>query len=242
MARAASAFAISRSRRTNRPWGAPASMGKVTKARFSLNAKTKALLHSDTLPFPHFWTEVFMVSSTDLVKRHRRAMISRFGTSNDIKGLAQVLNTLLPLMILWGAVALYGSTSGWVVVAAVPLMTLFTLRVFALMHECGHGSLFRTRRLNRALGFLLGVISGMPQYVWSQHHNYHHAHNGNWQKYRGPYATLSIDEYAALTGARQRMYRFKCAALVAPLAGFIYLIFNPRVSWLKGSIGLMFHL
>jgi fatty acid desaturase len=35
--------------------------------------------------------------------------------------------------------------------------------------------LFRSQWLNRAFGFLLGVVSGMPQYVWSQHHNYHHA-------------------------------------------------------------------
>ncbi len=59
----------------------------------------------------------------------------------------------------------------------------------------------------------------MPQYVWAQHHNYHHAHNGNWERYRGPYATLSVDEYAALTTAQQRFYRYKCSVPAAPLAG-----------------------
>jgi acyl-lipid omega-6 desaturase (Delta-12 desaturase) len=101
--------------------------------------------------------------------------------------------------------------------------------------------LFRSRRLNAAVGFLLGVTSGMPQYVWSQHHNYHHAHNGNWESYRGPYATLSVDEFAGLTRARQLMYRGKCSVLSAPLVGFVYLIFNPRFTWLKGSIGLLSH-
>jgi acyl-lipid omega-6 desaturase (Delta-12 desaturase) len=119
---------------------------------------------------------------------------------------------------------------------------LFTLRVFALMHECGHGSLFRTQRLNRAFGFLLGVVSGMPQYVWSQHHNYHHANNGNWEKYRGPYTTLSVDEYAAMTDVQRRMYRGKCSIALAPFVGFIYLVFNPRFTWLKGSVGLVSHM
>jgi omega-6 fatty acid desaturase (delta-12 desaturase) len=109
------------------------------------------------------------------------------------------------------------------------------------MHECGHGSLFRSRWLNRVFGFLLGVLSGMPQYVWSQHHNYHHAHNGNWDRYRGPYATLSVDEYAALTRGNQRLYRGKCSMAAAPLVGFIYLIFNPRFTWLKGTVGLVGH-
>jgi omega-6 fatty acid desaturase (delta-12 desaturase) len=110
------------------------------------------------------------------------------------------------------------------------------------MHECGHGSLFRTQCLNRAFGFLLGVVSGMPQYVWSQHHNFHHANNGNWDKYRGLYTTLSVDEYAAMTDAQQRMYRRKCSIAVAPFAGLIYVIFNPRFTWLKGSIGLVSHI
>ena len=120
-------------------------------------------------------------------------------------------------------------------------MVLFIVRAFGLMHECGHGSLFRTRWLNSAIGFSLGVLSGMPQYVWAQHHNYHHVHNGNWDRYRGPYTTLSVDEYAALTRTRQCLYRGKCSIAAAPLAGFIYLIFMPRFTWLKGSIGLAIH-
>src|SRR6201999_4124455 len=104
--------------------------------------------------------------------------------------------------------------------AIVLAMSLFTLRVFALMHECGHDSLFRTARLNRSFGFLLGVISGMPQYVWSRNHSFHHAHNGNWERYRGPYATLSVNEYAALSDARQRLYRTKCSIALSPVVGF----------------------
>jgi len=108
--------------------------------------------------------------------------------------------------------------SYWLTAAATLLISLFTLRVFALMHDCGHGSLFRTCWLNRSVGFALGVLSGMPQYVWSQHHNYHHATNGNWEKYRGPLTTLSVDEYAAMTEARQRMYRRTRSIAQHPLA------------------------
>jgi acyl-lipid omega-6 desaturase (Delta-12 desaturase) len=155
--------------------------------------------------------------------------------------LTQILSTLVPLGLLWWAALLSAGISYWLTAAAVPLISLFTLRVFALMHDCGHGSLFRSQSLNRVVGFLLGVIAGMPQYVWSQHHSYHHAHNGNWDKYRGPYTTLSVDEYAARTGARQLLYRQKCSMPAAPIAGFIYLIANPRLTWIKGSIGLAIH-
>jgi omega-6 fatty acid desaturase (delta-12 desaturase) len=182
-----------------------------------------------------------MALSIDFIRQHKGVMISRFAKSDNIKGLTQVLTTLVPLVLLWWVAVLCAASFFWITAAAVLLITLFTLRVFALMHECGHGSLFHSRWLNRTAGFLLGVVAGMPQYVWSQHHNYHHAHNGNWEKYRGPYATLSVDEYAALTAARQRMYRHKCSLAAAPLAGFIYLIFTPRFTWIKGTVGLVLH-
>ena len=173
--------------------------------------------------------------------RQKCAMIGRYARSDDIKGLTQVMTTLVPFALLWWAAIWCAATSPWLTALPLLLIILFTVRIFGLMHDCGHGSLFRSRGLNRAVGFLLGVLSGMPQYVWAQHHNYHHAHNGNWDKYRGPYTTLSVDEYAALTYARQRIYRIKCSVRAAPLAGFIYLIFNPRFTWLKGSIGLLVH-
>jgi acyl-lipid omega-6 desaturase (Delta-12 desaturase) len=168
-------------------------------------------------------------------------MISRYARSDDWKALAQVMATLLPFALLWWAAVRCAHVSSWLTLIPLLLLVLFIVRVFGLMHECGHGSLFRSRRLNAGVGFFLGVVSGMPQYVWSQHHNYHHAHNGNWDKYRGPYTTLSVDEYAALTRIQQRLYRHKCSIAAAPLAGFIYLIFNPRFTWIKGSLGLALH-
>jgi len=181
------------------------------------------------------------VESNDCLKQHKCAMIGRYAKSEDSIGLVQVFTTLAPLALLWWASMRLINVSLWVALLPLPFIILLTVRVFGLMHECGHGSLFRSRWLNRLVGFLLGVLSGMPQYVWSQHHNYHHVHNGNWDKYRGPYTTLSVDEYAALSRTQQRMYRVKCSVAAAPLAGFIYLIFNPRFTWLKGSIGLVAH-
>ena len=182
------------------------------------------------------------MSSIREIKDQKEAIIRRHFRPDNLKASTQVLTTVASLALFWWMALVSVNVSLWVTVVAVILISLFTLRVFTLMHECGHGSLFRTQRLNRACGFLLGVIAGMPQYVWSQHHNFHHATNGNWEKYRGLYTTLSVDEYAAMTGAQQRIYRGKCSIAVAPLAGLIYVIFNPRFNWLKGSIGLVGHI
>src|SRR5208283_3082244 len=158
-----------------------------------------------------------VVSSIRSIKEQKRAIIRRHTQADNVKASTQVLTTLASLALLWWAALLSVHVSYWLTVAAVLLISLFTVRAFALMHECGHGSLFRTQSLNRAFGFLLGVIAGMPQYVWSQHHNFHHANNGNWDKYRGLYTTLSVDEYEALTETQQLLYRLKCSIVAARL-------------------------
>ena len=176
------------------------------------------------------------------LKEEKRSVILRYSQADNVKGSRQVLTTLVSLASVWWVAVWSVDVSWWITALVVLLISLFALRAFVLMHECGHGSLFRTRWLNRWCGFCLGVIAGMPQYVWSRHHNYHHAHNGDWDKYRGLYTTLSVDEYVARTGAQQCIYRLKCSIAAAPFAGLIYVVFNPRFTWLKGSIGLASHI
>jgi acyl-lipid omega-6 desaturase (Delta-12 desaturase) len=181
-------------------------------------------------------------SALQLLKEQKRALIRQHTQPNDWKGLFQVLTTFAALAVLWLLAVRSVGISGWLTAIVILVMSLFTLRVFALMHECGHGSLFRSAWLNHGFGFLLGVVAGMPQYVWSRNHDYHHTHNGNWSRYRGPYTTMSVGEYAALSDLQQRLYHCKCSILGTPIVGFIYLIFNPRFTWLKGSIALLRHL
>lgn len=182
------------------------------------------------------------MSSVTRFKQRKRSIINRHDKADNVKAFTQVLTTLVPLTALWYIVGLVGGVTYWLTAGVTILMSFFVLRVFTLMHDCGHGSLFRTAWLNNAFGFLFGVVTGMPQYVWSRHHAYHHSTNGDWEKYRGPLNILSVDEYAAITGKQQRMYRWTRSIWLAPVGGFVYLILNPRFTWLKGSIGLVRHL
>ena len=171
----------------------------------------------------------------------RRDIIDRYAKPHNGKGLAPIVTTLVPLAALWYGAVWSSGISYWLTAGVVVLMSLFLLRVFVLMHECGHGSLFRTAGLNRGCGFLLGVISGMPQYVWSRHHQHHHSTNGNWDQYRGPLSIIAVDEYAAMTALQQRRYRHARNIWLAPVAGFAYLILSPRLNWFKGSLALLRH-
>ena len=151
----------------------------------------------------------------------------------------QILNTLGPLAALW-PVALWALAHQ---VALVPpvlaLQMLFLARCFSLMHDCGHGALFRDRRTNRAVGFLLGMVAGIPQLPWSRGHAYHHRHNGDWQLYQGPSALISTDAYAALSPANQRLYRWLRHPLMLLPGGFFYLVIKPRLALLLGGLDLL---
>lgn len=175
------------------------------------------------------------------IKDCKQKLIQRYAHSNNIAGLMQILTTLMPMGLLWWAAVKVASISLWLVVLVGVGITLLTLRTLVLMHECGHGSLFNSGWLNRAVGFILGVITGMPQYVWSQHHDYHHSTNGNWEKYRGALTTPSVKEFSGWSQSQQRLYLLTRHIAMAPLGGFIYLLFNPRFTWLKGSIQFLLH-
>ncbi len=60
------------------------------------------------------------------------------------------------------------------------VLTVAFLQWFALLHECGHGTLFRTRRLNDLVGSVAGFFALIPFRCWRPIHARHHKWTG-WQ-------------------------------------------------------------
>ena len=126
--------------------------------------------------------------------------------------------------------------SFWLTPPFLIILSLFSLRSFSLMHDCGHGSLFDSPRLNRIFGFLLGVVNAVPQLSWSIDHAYHHKTNGDWQRYRGVADFLSLKEFQNLSRKEQRTYAIAHHPLMAIPGGFYYLAIKPRLDLLIGII------
>ena len=166
----------------------------------------------------------------------KREIVDRFATPSDLRGSLQLLSVFVPIAGLWFVIRQTWLDSVWLDAAAPRCLSLFLLRGFVLMHDCGHHALFRSRRLNRLGGFLLGVLSGLPQQVWAENHRYHHTTNGNWSKYRGPLNVSSVADYLALNERDRRRYRFTRDILMAPIAGGLYFLINPRINWLRATL------
>jgi fatty acid desaturase len=60
------------------------------------------------------------------------------------------------------------------------LLAAALVQWFVVLHECGHDTLFRSRRLNAAVGSIAGLLSMIPFSTWRRVHGRHHKWTG-WQ-------------------------------------------------------------
>ncbi|WP_449419119.1 fatty acid desaturase [Phormidium nigroviride] len=162
-------------------------------------------------------------------------VLTPYMRSNDLWATYQILNTLVPYLLLWFLAVKAASISFWLLPPIVLLIVLFSVRCFSLMHDCGHYSLFSSKKVNRVIGFILGVINAIPQYPWSRDHAYHHKTNGDWERYRGIADFLSTEEFSKLNSFDQRLYELLRHPLMAFPGGFFYLAIKPRIALIAGT-------
>ena len=100
------------------------------------------------------------------------------GSPSHVRSFGTVLITAAGFGLLWLLMWLSLDYGYWfTLLLAVPTAG-FLLRLFVLMHDCGHGSLFRTRFLNDMVGRVLGTIAMTPYNYWRSAHAVHHATSG----------------------------------------------------------------
>ena len=188
------------------------------------------------------FTKEILLNRMEATVKKSDFVLTPYMKSNDLRGAYQILNTVVPYVLLWVLAIKAASVSFWLLPPIMVLITLFSLRCFSLMHDCGHYSLFSSNRVNRVIGFMLGVINAIPQYPWSRGHAYHHKTNGDWERYRGPSALISTDEFALLSPSAQKRYELLRHPLMIFPGGFFYLAIKPRLALIKGTYGFIVHL
>ena len=117
------------------------------------------------------------------------------------------------------ALALQSGT--WLWAAGQIVLALALVQWFVVLHECGHDTLFRTRRLHPIVGRLAGAFAAIPYACWTRIHGRHHRWTG-WQD-------LDPTTAALVPRARPRFERvivnvcWKCSI---PLFSVIYRVEN----------------
>ena len=156
-------------------------------------------------------------------------ILARYRDPNPVRSTAELGATLVPFVGLWVVAWWALSLSGWLALAIAVLNGGFLLRLFAIQHDCGHASFFRSRTLSDWVGRGLGVLTLTPYDVWRRTHSIHHSAAGNLDaRGIGDVHTLTVREYLG----KSRLGRFGYRLYRNPLVlfglgpGYLFLLQN----------------
>jgi omega-6 fatty acid desaturase (delta-12 desaturase) len=105
----------------------------------------------------------------------------------------------------------------------------FLVRIFILFHDCVHGSLFTTKKVNSFFGHLLGILVFTSFEDWRFSHLRHHASYANLDtRGFGDIWTMTLREYEVSSKGTRLMYRLyrNPAVLIGLGALFNFLLSN----------------
>jgi len=122
----------------------------------------------------------------------------------------QLVNTFVPYAALW-ALMIYTMRQGlsyWITLALMVPAAALLVRIFIFFHDCCHGSFFASRRANRLLGYVTGILTFTPYEYWRRSHAGHHATAADLDRRGvGDVWTMTVQEYRAAPRWRRLAYR-----------------------------------
>jgi acyl-lipid omega-6 desaturase (Delta-12 desaturase) len=141
--------------------------------------------------------------------KNLRKQVAPFEKSSTKESIWQMINTIVPFIILWYLAYISLSVSYWLTLVPSILAAGFLTRIFIIFHDCTHHSFFKSRRVNRIVGTAMGVLTLFPFDQWGYEHSVHHATSGNLDKRgTGDIWTLTVEEYLAAPLRIRLAYRF----------------------------------
>jgi omega-6 fatty acid desaturase (delta-12 desaturase) len=138
-----------------------------------------------------------------------KKQVAPYEKSTTKESVWQLINTVVPFLILWYLAYKSLSISYWLSFVPSVIAAGFLTRIFIIFHDCTHHSFFKSRRANRIVGTVMGVLTIFPFDQWGYEHAVHHATSGNLDKRgTGDIWTLTVDEYVAAPLRLRLAYRF----------------------------------
>jgi len=136
-------------------------------------------------------------------------IISRYNKPDPAKSWWQLINSAGPYLLLWYLMIRSLEVSYLLTLLLAVFAAGFLVRIFIVFHDCGHGSFFKTKRMNTITGIITGLLVFTPYHKWHHDHSIHHKTVGNLDKRGiGDVKTLTTDEYLKLSKWQRFGYRF----------------------------------
>jgi omega-6 fatty acid desaturase (delta-12 desaturase) len=170
------------------------------------------------------------------VRSNWRQAVANYQDADSRRSIFQVLNTILPYLFFYVLMIFSLRISYWLsLFLAIPTAG-FMVRTFIIFHDCGHGSFFRSKKANDALGIVTGMMVWTAYYYWRRDHAIHHATAGDLDRRGvGDVMTLTVEEYLALPRRKKIAYRVMRHPLILFTIGpLIVFVFAHRF-WHRGT-------
>src|SRR5437588_3171319 len=148
------------------------------------------------------------------------------------KSLLDVGSSIVPYLALSVLLYLTLGVSVLLTVALVVLAAGFLVRTFVVFHDCAHGSLFASKRANRRVGRLAGLLVLSPYERWRHDHAVHHGTSGDLERRGvGDIVTLTVQEYRARSWRSRLAYRvIRNPVFMFGLGPIIAMVVGPRIA------------
>lgn len=142
------------------------------------------------------------------VHKYWKGLLAPYMGAIDRKAWFQLLSTAALLAVNWFLMLQSLELSYWLtLLLAIPAVGL-QIRLFIFLHDCGHHSFFSSRKLNNAVGAVIGVVTLTPFGYWRRTHGIHHGTSGDLDRRGlGDVKTLTVKEYEERSWLGRLAYR-----------------------------------
>lgn len=159
------------------------------------------------------------------------AIVAPYARADLGHAVVQLLNTGLPFLLIMAALIYGGRSHPWLTFPLAAPAVFLLVRLFAIQHDCGHGSFFSSRRANDLLGRTIGLATLTPYAFWRSSHATHHATSGNLGKRGiGDITMLTLREFRRLSRWQRLRYRaYRHPLVLFGLGPFYMFIIRHRI-------------
>jgi len=136
-------------------------------------------------------------------------IVTKYNRPDTAKSWRQLSVNIFLYSIAWFLMYESLALSWWLTLALSFPAAGILVRLFIIYHDCGHGSFFRSGKINDAVGLFIGILTFTPYYSWSQQHHIHHETAGNLDKRgAGDVWTMTVSEFEKSSTWTRMLYRF----------------------------------
>jgi omega-6 fatty acid desaturase (delta-12 desaturase) len=148
------------------------------------------------------------------------------------RSVLDVATSIMPYLALSILLDLTLGISVLLTVSLIVLAAGFLVRTFIVFHDCAHGSLFPSKRANRWVGRLAGLLVLSPFERWRHDHAVHHGTSGDLARRGvGDIVTLTVDEYRARSWRGRLAYRvMRNPVFMFGLGPIVAMVIGPRIA------------